>query len=176
MLLLLACQGLASLPSPPPARAMGTAPRAWGKPNCQNSSPLLSHLRGWCPYTSVFSVPVGSTQTWSPWPQERALGQSQWPSLTCPTWACQPGVTCLACQYLLSPYVPSTGPAGLPPLPPGSMPPSPSRPSPDSARTTVGPSVHSRSCPCASSPSSPRSGPGWNAQEPVPASPLLTGK
>lgn len=42
-----ACWGLASLLPPSPARAVGTAPGAWGKPNCQNSSHLQSHLGGW---------------------------------------------------------------------------------------------------------------------------------
>ena len=118
--------GLASpFPSPLPARLWGTAPGAWRKPNCQNSSGLQSHLRVWVTYAFAFSVPVSSTQTQSPRPQQRALGrQSQRPSLTCPTWARWPGVACLACQYLLPPPVPSSGLAGLPPLPPGSKPPS----------------------------------------------------
>lgn len=46
------CAALASQPAgpgqppPPPARAVGRAPATWGKPNCQNSNSLQSHLGG----------------------------------------------------------------------------------------------------------------------------------
>lgn len=55
---------------------------------------------------------MGSAQPHSP--QRAPKGQSQQPSLTCLTWAPWPRTSCLACQYLLPPFVPSSGPAGLP--------------------------------------------------------------
>lgn len=154
-----ACQGLASpLPAPlPPARAVGTAPGAWRKPNCQNSSHLQSHLRGWESSRLALSVicPSGQHPDPAPTAPPRTFGrQSQWLSLTWPTWACQPGVACLACQYLLPPRVPSSGPTGLPPLPPGSVPPSPAGP-PQTQPGQLGPSVHSAGADPRASPSCP---------------------
>ena len=75
-----------SLVCPGLARPAGTAPGAWEKPNCQNSKAASrATWEAGCRHASAFFVPVGSA--YSPRPQERALGrQSQWPSLTCPSW------------------------------------------------------------------------------------------
>lgn len=82
-------------------------------------------------------------------------------------------MACLACQYLLSPCVPSSRPTGLLPLLPGSMPPSPGPPgrSQDHCGTKR---AQSELSPVLPHPR-PQVRPGWNAQEPLPAS-LLTGK
>ena len=109
-------------------------PQGWlrglGKPNCQDSKQPPSHLGGWVPSRLWLLCPSG--QCLEPTAPKRALGrQSRWPSLTCPSWPAGLGSCALACQYLLPPYVLSSGPAGLPPLPPGLVPPIPSRPSLD---------------------------------------------
>lgn len=129
LLLFLACQGLASpFPHPHPARAVGAAPRAWGKPNCQNSSRLQSHMRGWVSLGLCILCPSGQ----NPRSQNGALGrQGPGPSFTCPTWALWPGVACPGLSVFIasvSIYVPSSGPPGLPPLPPGSEPTFPAGP------------------------------------------------
>ena len=109
-------------------------PQGWlrglGKPNCQDLKQPPSHLGGWVSSRLWLLCPSG--QCLEPTAPKRALGrQSQWPSLTCPSWPAGLGSCALACQYLLPPYVLSSGPAGLPPLPPGLVPPIPSRPSLD---------------------------------------------
>jgi len=106
-------------------------PRGWlwglGKPNCQDSKQPPSHLGGWVSSRLWLLCPSG--QCLEPTAPKRALGrQSQWPSLTCPSWPAGLESCALACQYLLPPYVLSFGPAGLPPLPPGLVPPSPAGP------------------------------------------------
>lgn len=128
-----ACQGLASsLPAPPsPSQGCGDSSRGLEKaklPKLQ-SPPVPSARLGVLTPRLVCHLSQRATPRPSAHGPPRAFGrQSQWPSLTWPTWACQPGVACLACQYLLPPRVPSSGPTGLPPLPPGSVPPSPAGP------------------------------------------------
>lgn len=107
------CPGLAGPPSP--ASAVGRL-LGLGKAKLPKLQwlPLPSGRLGVLP--PLPSLARG--QCLEPRPRQRALGRrSQWPSLTCPTWACRPRVACLACQYFLPPYVPSSGPTGLPPCP-----------------------------------------------------------
>lgn len=121
------CGGSAApqLPGPgqPPTSTLAEAvgrPKGLGESQTariQVASPLISEAG--CSQAPAFSATVGSAQ--SPRPRRRALLVPPGP----------PGlrVVCLACQYLLPPHVPSSGPGGLPPLPPGLVPPSPAGPS-----------------------------------------------
>jgi len=151
-----------SLVCPGLARPAGTAPGAWEKPNCQNSKAASrATWEAGCRHASAFFVPVGSA--YSPRPQERALGrQSQWPSLTCPSWPA--GLESCAwpasiyCLHMCRPLGPLVCPSA-----PGLGATIPSRPSLDPARTTVGPSLHRWShplCPHPTRPHPPWSGPG----------------
>lgn len=136
-------------PLPLPGPGLEVTPAAWGRPNCQTQC-LQPHLGGRRAHTSAFSA------------QEAVLrapeGQSQPQSLTSPSWALRPGTSCLACQYLLPPFVPSSGPACLLPLPRLSVPPSWSGPpwtqpgqKRDQAHTQLG-AVSCASPPCPRSP------------------------
>lgn len=102
-----------SLVCPGLARPAGTAPGAWEKPNCQNSKAASSPTwEAGCPHASAFFVPVGSA--YSPRPRESPRQTKPVAEPYLSLLACRPGVVCLAGQYLLPPYVPSSGPAGLP--------------------------------------------------------------
>lgn len=123
-------------------------PRLWGwlqglaeSQTVKTEVPPIPIWEARCPHTSAFFVPVGSAGAHSPSREplpDKARGQALVP--------CGAGVMCLACQYLLPPYVLYSGPTGLPLLPTIL-----SRPSPDPARRTVGPSMH-RGLPCVSPP------------------------
>lgn len=132
---LLGCAGLLVCPglSRPAGIAQGLGKSQIAKP----VRGLQSHLGGLCVFTSLPSCPSG--QCLSPRPQEspadKASGQPYLSLL-----ACRPGVVCLACQYLLPPYVLRVLWARWPALCPRAWCHHLSRPSLDPARTTVGPS------------------------------------
>lgn len=121
------CGGSAApqLPGPgqPPTSTLAEAvgrPKGLGESQTariQVASPLISE--------AGCSQPLPSLPRWA---APRALGPGGEPYLF---HLGPPGlrVVCLACQYLLPPHVPSSGPGGLPPLPPGLVPPSPAGPS-----------------------------------------------
>jgi len=114
-------------PAPSPGQGCADGSRGWGKANLPKLKlpPFPSGRPGVLtplPSLSQWAVPEPTAPAESP----RRTKPAAEPY--CPTGACRPGVACLACQYLLPPYVPSSGPPGLPLLPPGSVPPSPAGP------------------------------------------------
>ena len=165
-------------PGQPPflSQGFGDGSRGLGKPNCQNSSGLQSHLGGWVTSRLCLLCPSGQCLE-PPDPPEspRRIQPAAEPyssHLGLPAWSRVPGLSVFiasVCAVLWA-----RRPAASVPRLGATV---PSRPSPDPDRTTVGPSLYSWSCPLPL-PSCPFPGQAraWNTQEPVPASPFLTGK
>lgn len=178
-----ACQGLASpLPAPPsPSQGCGDSSRGLEKaklPKLQ-SPPVPSARLGVLTPRLVCHL----SQRATPRPSAHGPPQSLWQTkpvvepylahLGLPAWSGMPGLSVFiasTCAVLWA-HWPATSAPRLGATFPG-------RPSPDPARTTVGPSVHSRRSRPLCLPFLPLPGQalGWTAQEPVPASPFLTRK
>lgn len=107
---------LPSLPGPGrppfPGQRCGTAPGARESQIAKTPVASTPIWEAGCPPASAFSgpwaVPGAQAPAEGPWPTEPVAK---------PYLSCRPRVACLACQYFLPPYVPSSGPTGLPPCP-----------------------------------------------------------
>lgn len=103
------------VPSLPwPVQARGDSSRGLGKAKLPKlKSGLQSHLGGSVSSRLCLLCPSGQClEPTAPRESPRQTKPVAEPYLS--LLACRPGVVCLARQYLLPPYVPSSGPAGLP--------------------------------------------------------------
>lgn len=99
---------------PWPGQACGDSSRGLGKAKLPKfKSGLQGHLGGWVSSRLCLLCPSGQClQPTAPRESPRQTKPVAEPYLS--LLARRPGVVCLARQYLLPPYVPSSGPAGLP--------------------------------------------------------------